>query len=30
MAYLTDVLQRLPVQPVERLGELLPHRWNRA
>jgi transposase len=26
-AYLRDVLGRLPTHPVERLDELLPHRW---
>ncbi|MBL8328993.1 MAG: transposase domain-containing protein, partial [Rubrivivax sp.] len=25
--YLRDVLQRLPTQPANRIGELLPHRW---
>ena len=25
--YLRDVLGRLPTHPVERLEELLPHRW---
>jgi transposase len=29
-AYLRDVLTRLPTQPVERLEELLPHRWHAA
>jgi transposase len=29
-AYLRDVLERLPVQPAERLDELLPHRWQAA
>ncbi len=28
--YLRDVLGRLPIQPAERLGELLPHRWQAA
>ena len=28
LAYLTDVLTRLPTQPNRRIGELLPHRWN--
>src|SRR5208282_1558538 len=27
-AYLRDVLGRLPTHPVERLDELLPHRWQ--
>jgi transposase len=27
-AYLQDVLRRLPTQPVERLAELLPDRWQ--
>ena len=26
--YLKDVLQRLPTQPVSRIGELLPHGWR--
>lgn len=26
-AYLTDVLQRLPIHPNNRIDELLPHRW---
>lgn len=29
MAYLTDVLERLPAQPHNRLSELLPHLWKR-
>jgi transposase len=29
-AYLRDVFQRLPTHPVERLEELLPHRWKAA
>ena len=29
-AYLRDVFERLPTQPVERLDELLPHRWKAA
>ncbi len=29
-AYLKDVLNRLPMQPQSRIGELLPHRWKRA
>jgi hypothetical protein len=28
LAYLKDVLTRLPIQPVSRIGELLPHRWQ--
>lgn len=28
LAYLTDVLMRLPTHPNSRIGELLPHRWN--
>jgi len=28
-AYLRDVLERLPTQPASRIGELLPHRWQR-
>ena len=28
LAYLTDVLTRLPTQPMSRIGELLPHRWE--
>ena len=28
LAYLTDVLTRLPTHPNRRIGELLPHRWN--
>jgi transposase len=27
-AYLRDVLERLPTHPLERLDELLPHRWK--
>lgn len=27
-AYLKDVLERLPTQPVSRITELLPHRWR--
>ncbi|NDI87634.1 IS66 family transposase, partial [Undibacterium crateris] len=27
-AYLRDVLERLPLQPYSRIGELLPHRWS--
>jgi transposase len=27
-AYLKDVLERLPTQPVSRVKELLPHRWQ--
>jgi hypothetical protein len=29
-AYLRDVLERLPTHPIERLEELLPHRWQAA
>jgi transposase len=29
-AYLRDVFERLPTHPVERLEELLPHRWQAA
>ena len=29
-AYLQDVLARLPTMPAERLGELLPDRWQAA
>lgn len=28
MAYLTDVLKRLPTQPNSRIEELLPTRWK--
>ena len=28
LAYLKDVLTRLPTQPASRIGELLPHRWK--
>ncbi len=28
LAYLTDVLTRLPTQPMSRIGELLPRRWE--
>lgn len=28
MAYLTDVLERLPAQPNDRLNEILPHLWK--
>jgi len=28
LAYLQDVLTRLPTQPASRVGELLPHRWQ--
>ena len=28
LAYLRDVLTRLPTQPARRTSELLPHRWN--
>ena len=27
-AYLKDIMERLPTQPVSRIGELLPHRWR--
>jgi hypothetical protein len=27
-AYLRDVLERLPLQPYSRIGELLPHLWS--
>lgn len=27
-AYLTNVLERLPTQPVSRIDELLPYRWQ--
>ncbi len=27
-AYLKDVLEKLPTQPISRIAELLPHRWN--
>jgi transposase len=27
-AYISDVLERLPMQPASRIGELLPHRWT--
>lgn len=30
LAYLTDVLARLPTHPNTRIGELLPHRWGAA
>ena len=29
-AYLKDLLTRLPTQLNSRIGELLPHRWQRA
>ena len=29
-AYLRDVLTRLPTHPIDRLAELLPHRWQAA
>jgi transposase len=29
-AYLKDVLERLPSQPMSRVGELFPHRWSPA
>ena len=28
LAYLSDVLARLPAQPNSRIGNLLPHRWR--
>lgn len=28
LAYLKDVLTRLPTQPASHVGELLPHRWQ--
>jgi len=28
LAYLKDVLTRLPTQPASRIDELLPHRWK--
>ena len=28
LAYLTDVLQRLPTHKMSAIGELLPHRWK--
>ena len=30
LAYLTDVLERLPTQPNSQIAELLPHRWTPA
>lgn len=27
-AYLRDIMDRLPTQPAQRIGELLPHRWQ--
>jgi len=30
LAYLTDVLTRLPTQPNSRIDELLPTRWQPA
>ncbi|WP_085213353.1 transposase domain-containing protein [Methylomagnum ishizawai] len=27
-AYSKDVMDRLPTQPAQRIGELLPHRWQ--
>ncbi len=27
-AYIRDVLERLPLQPANRIDELLPHRWR--
>jgi len=30
LAYLKDVLERLPTQPNNPLGELLPHNWQPA
>ena len=29
-AYMKDVLEKLPLQPFSRIGELLPHRWDPA
>jgi hypothetical protein len=29
-AYLKDVLERLPTQPVSRIEELLPYNWQPA
>jgi len=29
-SYLRDVIERLPVQPASRIGELLPHRWHQS
>nr|WP_268237249.1 transposase [Undibacterium terreum] len=29
-AYLRDILERLPLQPFSRIGELLPHLWDSA
>jgi transposase len=29
-AYMKDVLEKLPLQPFSRIGELLPHRWEPA
>jgi len=28
LAYLTDVLERLPTHKMSAIGELLPHRWT--
>ncbi|MBR7779603.1 transposase domain-containing protein, partial [Undibacterium rugosum] len=28
--YMKDVLERLPLQPFSRIGELLPHNWKLA
>ncbi|EKE17242.1 MAG: transposase IS66, partial [uncultured bacterium] len=28
LAYLKDVLNRLPTQPASRVADLLPHRWQ--
>ena len=28
LAYLKDVLNRLPTQPASKVAELLPHRWQ--
>jgi len=30
LAYLKDVLERLPTQPHKNIGELLPHNWQPA
>jgi transposase len=28
LAYMKDVLTRVPAQPASRIDELLPHRWK--